>query len=140
MCDNNSPSLVASLFSWRCLAASSSAFLHAAMNLRPPSVTASTHTSLSLQCRRFPIPRYAKRPDVALYVIGPLFLLPTPSSLHCKLKVSEHDSLWRPPAAHSNERARPTKVFSCATLSQCSRTGLSQGHGYTRSCDGLFSY
>ena len=43
-CDNRFPSLVASLF-WRCLAASTSSFLHAAMNLRPPSVTVSTHTS-----------------------------------------------------------------------------------------------
>ena len=39
------PSLVASLFSWRCLAGSTSSFLHAAMDFRPPSVTASTHTS-----------------------------------------------------------------------------------------------
>ena len=45
MCDCNFPSLVASLFSWRCLAASSSSSLHAAMNLRPPFVTASTQTS-----------------------------------------------------------------------------------------------
>ena len=44
-CDCNFPSLVASLFSWRCLAASSSSCHHAAMNLRPPSVTASTQTS-----------------------------------------------------------------------------------------------
>ena len=42
MCDNKFPSLVASLFSWRCLVAS---FLHAAMNLRPPAVTVLTHTS-----------------------------------------------------------------------------------------------
>ena len=41
MCDNKFPSL----FSWRCLAASTSSFLHAAINLRPPSVTVSTHTS-----------------------------------------------------------------------------------------------
>ena len=47
MCDNNFPSLVASLFSWRCLAASTYFFLHAAMNLRPPSVTVSAHTSAS---------------------------------------------------------------------------------------------
>ena len=45
VCDCNFPSLVAYLFSWRCLAASSSYFLHAAMNLRPPSVAASTQTS-----------------------------------------------------------------------------------------------
>ena len=42
---NKFPSLVASLFFWRCLAASTFYFLHAAMNLRPPSVTVSTHTS-----------------------------------------------------------------------------------------------
>ena len=45
MCDNKFPSLVTYLFSWRCLAASTSSFLHAAMNLRPPSATVSTHTS-----------------------------------------------------------------------------------------------
>ena len=43
--DCNFPSLVASLFSWRCPAASSSSSLHAAINLRPPSVTALTQTS-----------------------------------------------------------------------------------------------
>ena len=45
VCDNNFPSLVASLFSWRYLAASTSSFLHAAINLRPPSATVSTQTS-----------------------------------------------------------------------------------------------
>ena len=33
----------------------------------------------------------------------------------------------------------PTKVFSCATWSQCSRIGLSQGHGCTKSSNGLVS-
>ena len=47
VCDNNFSSLAASLFSWRCLAASTSSFPHAAMNLRPPSATVSTHTSAS---------------------------------------------------------------------------------------------
>ena len=45
VCDNKFPSLVTSLFSWRCLAASTSYFLRAAMNLRPSSVTVSIHTS-----------------------------------------------------------------------------------------------
>ena len=31
----------------------------------------------SLQRRCFPTPLYAKRPDITLYAIGPLFLLPT---------------------------------------------------------------
>ena len=38
--------LLVSLFSRRCLAASTFSFLHAAMNLRPSSVTVSTHTSV----------------------------------------------------------------------------------------------
>ena len=33
----------------------------------------------------------------------------------------------------------PTKVFSFATSSQCSHTRLSQGHGCTKSSDGLVS-
>ena len=45
VCDNKFPNLVASLFSWRCLAASTSSFLHAAIHLHPPSVTVSAHTS-----------------------------------------------------------------------------------------------
>ena len=45
VCDNNFPSLVPSLFSGRCRAASSSSFLLAAINLRLLSVTTSTHTS-----------------------------------------------------------------------------------------------
>ena len=45
--DNNFLSLVASLPSWRCLALSTSSFLHAAINFRHPSVTVSTHTSAS---------------------------------------------------------------------------------------------
>ena len=36
---------LASLFSWRCLAAPKSSFLHTAKNLRPPSVTVLTHTA-----------------------------------------------------------------------------------------------
>ena len=135
--NNNFLSLAASL-SWRCLAASTAYFLHVPKPLRPPSVAVSTHISTSntvtLQ------PRYAKRLDVALYAISPLFLLPAPFALHCTLKVSEHDLLWQPPAAHSDESSPPsTKVFSCAMFSQYSPTELSRGHGCPRSPDGLVS-
>ena len=75
----------------------------------PPTLRDRLNPNLSLYRHRFPIPRDAKRPDVALYTVGPFFLLPTPSSTHCALKVSEHDSLWQPPAAHSEERSRPQK-------------------------------
>ena len=75
----------------------------------PPTLRDRLNPNLSLYRHRFPIARNVKRPDVALYAVGPLFLLPTPSSTHCALKVSEHDSLWQPPAAHSEERSRPQK-------------------------------
>ena len=75
----------------------------------PPTLRDRLNPNLSLSRHRFPIPRYAKRPDVALYTVGRLFLLPTPSSPHCALKISEHDSLWQPPAAHSEEHPRPQK-------------------------------
>ena len=42
--DSNFPSFFVSLFSWGCLAASTSYFVHVAINLRPPSVTVSTRT------------------------------------------------------------------------------------------------
>ena len=73
----------------------------------PPTLRDRLNPNLSLYRHRFPIPRYAKCPDVALYTVDPFFLLPTPSSTHCALKVSEHDSLWQPPVAHSEERSRP---------------------------------
>ena len=63
-----------------------------------------------LRRHRFPVPRYAKRPDVILYAIDPLLpLLPIPSSPYCTLKISGHVSLWSLPAAHSDGRPRPQK-------------------------------
>ena len=59
----------------------------AAKDLRRPSVVVSFIPKP--QRHRFPVPRYAKCPDVALYAIGPLFLLPAPSSPHCTLRVFE---------------------------------------------------
>ena len=110
MYDNKFPSLVASLFSWRCLASSTSSFLHAAMNLRPPSVTVLTHTpacnAVAFQSPVMPNARMSLRGNRSTLYISP-------SSPHCTLKVSEHDSLWQPPAAHSDERPRP-QTFSHA--------------------------
>ena len=90
----------------------------------PPTLRDRLNPNLSLYRHRFPIPRYAKRPDVALYTVGPFFLLPTPSSTHCALKVSEHDSRWQPPAAHSEERSRPQKY----SRAQRCLNGLAPGH------------
>ena len=85
----------------------SSVFLFRLRGHRPPPTL---HDRLNphpcLQRCRFPVPRYARRPDVALNAIDPLFLFPTPSYPHCTLKVSEHDSLWQLPATHSGERLR----------------------------------
>ena len=76
------------------------------MNLRPPSVTVSTHIS-AFNAVAFQSPAMPIAQDVVVYAIGPLFLLPTPSSPHCTLKVSKHASLRQPPTAHSDERPRP---------------------------------
>ncbi|CAN0245020.1 unnamed protein product [Ascophyllum nodosum] len=70
----------------------------------PPTVCDRFHPHLSRQRRRFSILRYGKRPDIVLYAIGPLFLLPTPSSLYGILELFENDSFWEPPAAHTDER------------------------------------
>ena len=83
--------------------------------------------------------RYAKRPYAALYAIGPLILLPIPSSPHCTLKVSEHDSLWQPPAAHAYERPRPQKVSRAQRCLNVLAPGYFQGHGCTLSSCGLIS-
>ena len=77
-------------------------FLLAALNLLPPLpfVTVSLHTPHPyVQRHRFRITHDVKRPEVALHAIGPLFLLPIPSSPHCILKVSKHDSLSQSPDA-----------------------------------------
>ena len=125
---HNFPRLVASLFSWRCLAASPSYFLHAAINLRPPSVTVSTHTSASNAIT-------FQRPDVTLYAIDPLYLLPIPSFPHCTLKarqgkVSEHNSLWQPPAAHSDERSARKSILVHNTVSMLSYRVISRARLY----------
>ena len=44
----------------------------------PPTLRDRLNPNLSLYRHRFPIPRNAKRPDVALYTVSPFFLLPPP--------------------------------------------------------------
>ena len=137
VCDNKFPSLVASLFSWRCLAASTSSFLHAAMNLRPPSVTVSTHTSafkaVAFQSPAMPNARMSLwTQSVNYFSFPPRPLRTAPSRF--------------PKTIHFGSRRRSfggasplTKVFSFAMSSECSHTRLSQGHGCTESSDGLVS-
>ena len=81
-----------------------------------PTLRDRLNPPLCLQRRRFPVPRYAKRPDVALYAIGPLFFLPAPSFPLCTLTFSGDDLLWHPPATCSDERPRPqtsSRMQSC---------------------------
>ena len=103
------------------LAMSSRVFLFFPPRGHEPPPTLRDRLNPNLYRHRFPIARNAKRPDVALYTVGPFFLLPTPSSTHCALKVSEHDSLWQPPAAHSEERSRPQKCAVTVVVTQASR-------------------
>ena len=78
----------------------------------------------------FPFRRYAKRPDVALYAIGRFFLLHTPSSPHCTLKVSEHDSIWQPPVAHSDKRLRPRSLLVRIVVSMIVHLVISKARLY----------
>ena len=100
----------ASLSSWRSLAECFSSFLQATINLRPPSLTVSTHTPPCLRRLLFlQVPRRSKRPEVALCAIDLFVLPPTLSFPYCALMVSERDSLWQPPAAHSDKYPLPEK-------------------------------
>ena len=110
MCDNTFPSLVASLFSWRCLAASTSYFLHAAMNLRPPSVTVSTHTSafnfVAFQSPAMPNARMSLcTQSIHSFSFPPRPLRTAPSRFPNTIRLGSRP----PPAAHSEERPRPQK-------------------------------
>ena len=106
------PSLVASILSFLVMSSlSTSSFFHVIMNLRPPSVTVSPHTSafnnaVAFQCPVMPNSR------MSLCTQSVHSLLPTPSSPHLTLKVSEHHSLWQSPAAHSDELPHPQKKSS----------------------------
>ena len=137
VCDNNFPSLVAFLFSWRCLAASSSSSFHAAMNLRPLFVTASTHTAafnaIAFQPPVMPNARMSLcTQSVHSFSFPPRSLRTAPSRFPNIIHFGS-----RPPLIRMRVPAHKKSFFSCATLSQCSRTRLSQGHGCKRSSGGL---
>ena len=76
--DNDFPSLVASVCSCRCLTASTSSFLHAAINLRPPSVTVSTHISASNAAAFHPPAMPNVRTSLCTQSVHSFFFLPRP--------------------------------------------------------------
>ena len=89
----------------------------------PPTLCDRLNPPLCLQRLRFPVPRYAKRLDVALYAIGPLVFLPAPSFPLCTLTFPGDDLLWQPPATRSDERPRPqtsSRTQSCPNASTSS--------------------
>ena len=128
MCDNNFTGFVASLFSWRCLVASTSSFLHAAMNLRLPSVTVSTltHTSsfnaVAFQPPAVPNARMQLCTQSVYHTST--FLLSAPCSPYCMVsapsKFPNMISLWQPATAHSDERSGPQK----SSRTQCCLNAL----------------
>ena len=134
MCDNNFPSLVASLFSWRCLAASTSSFLHAAMNLRPPSAIVSSHTSASnavaFQSPAVPNARMSLCTQSVLHSspFHPVLSALHPQGFRTRLALAAART------AHSDERPRPQKsscVQSCLnTLTLGSRSTIGGGWGW----------
>ena len=128
MCDNNFPCLVASLFSWRCLAASNSYFLHTAMIPRLPSVTVSSHTSAA-NAVAFQSPAMPNAwlslctQSVHSFSFPPCLLCPTPLRFPKTIRFGSHPPLIRiSTPVHK-------KVLSCATLSECSHAESSQGRG-----------
>ena len=108
------------------------------MDLRPPSVTVSTHTSafkaVAFQSPAMPNARMSLWTQ-SVYSF----------SFHLVLSVL-HPQGFRKRFASSVARrsfggaSPPTKGFSFATSSQCFHTLLSRGHGCTKSSDGLVSY
>ena len=108
VCDNMFPSLVASLIYWRCLAASTSSFLHTAMNLRPPSVTVSTHTSafnaVASQSPAMPNARMSLRTQsVHSFSFPPRLLRTAPSRFPKTIRFGSRPPLiWRSVPAHKS--------------------------------------
>ena len=81
-------------FSWRCRAGPpSSNFLHAAINIRPPSVADSTHTPASNAVAFQPSAMPNARTSLCAQLIRMHLPLPSPSFPHCTLKVFEERDL-----------------------------------------------
>ena len=83
-----------------------------------------------LERHRFPVPRYDKLLDIALYAIYPLFLLPTPCPLRTTpSRLPETISFRNRPLLNRERAPPPTTIISCARLFKCSYMHLSRGRG-----------
>ena len=132
------PSLVVPLFSWRCLTAFISSFLHAAINLHPPFVTFATQASASNAVAFQPPVIPNARTPLCMQSTHSFSFLPRPlrtaPSRFTKKNAIRFGNHPRP----IRMRVPPHRcVLSCATLSQSLPTGLSRGHGCTKSSDRL---
>ena len=111
-------------------------FLHAAMNLRPPSVTVSTHTS-AFKAVAFSPPLCQTpgcRSGRNRSTLSPSH--PVLSALHPQgFRIRFASAAARRSFGGASP---PTKVFSLATSSQFSQTRLSQGHGCVCVCVCVF--
>ena len=136
--DNNFLSLVTSLFSWRCLAASIFSSLHAAINLRLPSVTVLFHAFPS-NVVAFQSPVFCQTPGCRSVRCRTTFFpcRSTLSALHPQDFSNMNFFGNRPPLNRMSSAAH--KSLLVHTLSQCTYIGLSRGHGCTRSSDSLVS-
>ena len=138
VCDYKFPSLVASLFSWQCLAASTSSFHHAPMNLHPHSVVFSTHTlasnAVAFQSPAMPNARLLLcTQSIDYFSFLPRPLRTTPSRLPKTIRFGS-----RPPLIRTSAPAHKCLLVRNVILI-LSQTGLSQEHGCTRSSDSLIS-
>ena len=104
----------------------SSSLLHAAMNLRPPSVTYSIHTpasnAVAFQSLAVPNARMSlRRNRSTLFPFDPVLSALHPQAFQTRFALATACRSFR-------QDSLPTKISSCATLSQCSHTPLSRGH------------
>ena len=139
MCDNSFlPSLVSSLFSWRCLAASTSSFPNAAMNPRhPPRPSQPIPQPLTPSLSNLPI---CQTPGCRSVRIGPLSLSHSVlSALHPLRFPNTIGFDSHPPFIRMSVFAHKS-LLVCNVSSMLSHRVISQGRAYTRSSDGLVSY
>ena len=107
------------------------------MNLRPPSVTVSIHTSVfkavAFQSPAMPNARMSLwTQPVHSFSFPHRPLRTAPSRFPKTIRFGGRRRSF-------GGASPPTKVFSFATWSQCCHTRLSQEHGCTKSSDGLVS-